>query len=78
MEQLIYELNRAGNQSAPGRIHEIQKQIQHLQRERSAWQLGLDFLQHDEATIRFYGALTLTIKINADWQVLSVRPCCVA
>ena len=68
MEQLIRELNVPANQGAPQRINEIQKQIQHLQREKSAWQLGLSFLQHNDALIRFYGALTLTIKINADWD----------
>ena len=68
MEQLIRELNVPANQGAPERINEIQKQIQHLQREKTAWQLGLAFLHHSDALIRFYGALTLTIKINADWE----------
>lgn len=67
MERLVLELNNPGNQAAPERIYDIQRQIQRLQRERSAWQGGLDLLRHDEAIIRFYGALTLTIKINADW-----------
>ena len=67
MEQLIGELYDPLNQSSPERINEVQKQIQLLQREKSAWQLGLDLLNHGEATVRFYGALTLTIKINADW-----------
>ncbi|OAG43353.1 hypothetical protein AYO21_02290 [Fonsecaea monophora] len=68
MEQLIRELYQPTNQPSPARINEIQKQIQRLQREKSAWQLALDLLHHGEATIRFYGALTLTIKINADWD----------
>ena len=68
MERLIRELNVPANQGAPERINEIQKQIQHLQREKAAWQLGLDFLHHSDPLIRFYGALTLTIKINADWD----------
>ena len=67
MEQLIRELNDPKNQGSPHRINEIQKQLQVLQRDESAWQVGLDFLQHQDALIRFYGALTLTIKINADW-----------
>jgi hypothetical protein len=69
MEQLIRELNDPVNQATPERINEIQRQIQRLQRDKSAWQGGLDLLQHGEAIIRFYGALTLTIKINADWYV---------
>ena len=68
MEQLIRELNDPANQGVPDRINEIQKQIQQLQREQAAWQLGLEFLQHNDSLIRFYGALTLTIKINADWD----------
>lgn len=67
IEQLIKELNDPKNQSLPETIDEIQKQIQRRQREPSAWQLGLDLLSNDEAVMRFYGALTLTIKINADW-----------
>ncbi|EHY56660.1 member of the karyopherin-beta [Exophiala dermatitidis] len=68
MEELVRELNDPSNQSAPERINEIQRQIQRLQREKAAWQLGLDLLQSEEANLRFYGALTLTIKINADWD----------
>ena len=67
MEQLIGELHNPTNHATPSRINEIQRQIQRLQREKSAWQLGLDLLQHEELIVRFYGALTLTIKINADW-----------
>ncbi|OAP56631.1 hypothetical protein AYL99_08743 [Fonsecaea erecta] len=68
MEQLISELYQPANQASPERINEIQKQIQRYQRDKSAWQLALDLLHHGEATTRFYGALTLTIKINADWD----------
>jgi hypothetical protein len=67
MEPLIRALNDPRNQGSPAQIHEIQKQLQTLQRETSAWQTALDFLQNTDAIIRFYGALTLTIKINADW-----------
>lgn len=69
MEQLVRELNNPRNQSAPEVIDLIQKRIQRLQREPPAWQMGIDLLSHDEAVMRFYGALTLTIKINADWYV---------
>ena len=67
MEQLIRDLNDPSNQAFPERIKHIQAQLQQLQRARSAWDTGLAFLQHDDAIIRFYGALTLTIKINVDW-----------
>lgn len=67
MEPLIRALNDPKNQSSPTLIHETQKQLQILQREPSSWQASLDLLHKDEAVMRFYGALTLTIKINADW-----------
>ena len=67
MEHLIGDFYNPANQSSPERINEIQRRIQLLQRDKSAWQLGLDLLNHGDATVRFYGALTLTIKINADW-----------
>jgi hypothetical protein len=67
MEPLIRALNDPRNQGSSSQIHEIQKQLQALQRESSAWQASIDFLQNQDAIIRFYGALTLTIKINADW-----------
>lgn len=69
LEQLIRELNDPRNQGVPDRIYELQKQIQQLQRTPSAWQAGLDLLDHAESQMRFYGALTLTIKVNTDWLV---------
>ncbi|KEF61407.1 uncharacterized protein A1O9_02973 [Exophiala aquamarina CBS 119918] len=68
MEQLIAELYHPANQASPERVNALQRQIQQIQRQKSAWQLGLDLLHNDEAVVRFYGALTLTIKINADWE----------
>jgi hypothetical protein len=70
MEDLIRQLNDPRNQGSPDQIHGVSKQLQILQRQKSAWQQGLDFLQHDDPTIRFYGALTLTVKINADWYLI--------
>lgn len=67
METLIRALNDPSNQGSPERIAEIQREIQKLQRQPSAWQAGIDLLNHPEPVMRFYGALTLTIKINADW-----------
>lgn len=75
MEQLIAELYHPSNQSSPERVNAIQREIQQIQRQNSSWQLGLELLRRDEAVVRFYGALTLTIKINADWYVgLSSTP----
>ena len=67
MEQLIIELNDPVNQGVPDRISALQRTVQQLQREQLAWQTGLEFLRNERDIIRFYGALTLTVKINADW-----------
>lgn len=67
MENLIKELNAPENQSSSERVQEIQRRIQQLQRNRSGWQKGFELLRSDDQTLRFYGALTLTIKINTDW-----------
>ena len=71
MEGLILALNDPINQGRRDRVQELQRHIQQLQRESSAWSDGLAFLRHDNPIIKFYGALTLTVKINADWYVLS-------
>lgn len=68
MEQLIKELNSPLNQSSSERVQELQRQIQQLQREKSGWDKGFHLLRSEDKTLRFYGALTLTIKINADWE----------
>lgn len=68
MEELIKELNSPVNQSSSERIQELQRRIQQLQRQKSGWDQGFDLLRSDDQAFRFYGALTLTIKINADWE----------
>ncbi|RMZ86035.1 hypothetical protein DV737_g303, partial [Chaetothyriales sp. CBS 132003] len=68
MDQLIRDLYSSANQGSKDRVQEIQCQIQQLQRQPSAWQLALDFLHNGDANVRFYGALTLIVKINADWD----------
>lgn len=70
MEQLIKRLHDTSDAPSPSDIQEIQARIQSLQRESSGWSVGLDLLANEQPLIRFYGALTLTIKINADWFVL--------
>lgn len=68
MEQLIRDLNSPQNQGRPDAINLIQRQIQHLQRQQSAWQIGLDLLRSNEQILQFYGALTVGLKVNADWD----------
>lgn len=74
MEQLIRDLNSPQNQGRPDAINLIQRQIQHLQRQQSAWQTGLDLLNSDEQVLQFYGALTVGLKVNADWEADQIGP----
>jgi hypothetical protein len=69
MEQLIKRLHNTSDPPSPGEIQQIEGRIQNLQRESSGWSVGLDLLAHEQPIVRFYGALTLTVKINADWFV---------
>lgn len=67
MEQLVEELVDPAARATPKRIEEVQRQIQELQRGPTGWQLGLTLLEKSSSAFRFYGALTLTIKIRTDW-----------
>jgi hypothetical protein len=67
MEQLIAELVDQTSRSNPTRIEEVQREIQRLQREPIGWQLGITLLNKSNSHLRFYGALTLTVKIRTDW-----------
>jgi hypothetical protein len=69
MEQLIKRLHNTSPPPSPSEIQEIEGKIQSLQRESTGWSVGLDLLTHEQPIARFYGALTLTVKINADWCV---------
>lgn len=68
MEQLIRDLNSPANQGRPQVINELQRQIQHLQKQPSAWQTALDLLNKQDPLLQFYGALTLSLKVEADWD----------
>lgn len=68
MEQLIRDLNSPANQGKPQVINELQRQIQHLQKQPLAWQTGLDLLNQQDPLLQFYGALTLSLKVDADWD----------
>jgi hypothetical protein len=67
MEQLVEELLNPTSRLAPQRIEEVQREIQRLQREPTGWRLGLALLTRTSSHFRFYGALTLTVKIRTDW-----------
>lgn len=68
MEQLIRDLNSPQNQGRPDAINTIQRRLQRLQRESTAWQAGLNLLDSQDQLLQFYGALTIGLKVNADWE----------
>ncbi|KAL9008180.1 MAG: hypothetical protein Q9173_006666 [Seirophora scorigena] len=65
-EKLIQQLYQPGS---PHQISEIQEDLQRLQRSRLGWQLADGLLKSEDEKVRFFGALTFTIKINVDWSV---------
>ena len=67
LEQLIEELVNRTSGSTPARIDEVQRSIQKHQRGPFGWELGLELLTKDGSHFRFYGALTLMVKIRTDW-----------
>ncbi|KAI4095613.1 MAG: hypothetical protein LQ344_001544 [Seirophora lacunosa] len=66
-EQLIQQLYQPGS---PHQISEIQEDLQQLQRSSLGWQLADRLLKSEDEKVRFFGALTFTIKINVDWHTL--------
>ncbi|KAK9478490.1 armadillo-type protein [Lipomyces japonicus] len=64
VEQKIIELYQPGDSQ---KIHETQHELQQLQKSAEGWQLANMMLQSDVANVRFFGALTYTVKLNTDW-----------
>lgn len=48
-------------------ITRIQDALQKLQRSPDGWRLADALLGSEDDKVRFFGALTFTIKLNADW-----------
>lgn len=64
-EDLIRGLYRPG-----ANVSRIQAVLQTYQRSQQGWQLADQLLQSQDPHVRFFGALTFTIKINNDWDSL--------
>ena len=65
LSQLVQNLYQPG---LPQEIARIQDALQKLQRSQQGWQFADALLRSQDAKVRFFGALTFTIKINQDWQ----------
>ncbi|CAL3965652.1 unnamed protein product [Diplocarpon coronariae] len=68
VEALIKQLYRPG---APEQVANIQETLQQLQRSPKGWQLATSLLGHQDEQVRFFAALTFTVKLNTDAQSLS-------
>ncbi|KMP03273.1 KapN [Coccidioides immitis RMSCC 2394] len=59
--------------SAPGNasfVQTAQARLQTLQKSAAGWAIADSLLGSEDANVRFYGALTLTMKIHQDWANL--------
>ncbi|PGG98420.1 hypothetical protein GX51_06833 [Blastomyces parvus] len=65
--QLIQALNAPGNAAI---AKSIQERLQALQKSEAGWAIADGLLASDDTNARFFGALTLTVKIHQDWDHL--------
>ncbi|KAL8913434.1 MAG: hypothetical protein Q9171_001727 [Xanthocarpia ochracea] len=66
IEKLVQQLYQ---QNSPQQISQIQNILQTSQRSELGWQLADALLESQDENVRFFGALTFTVKINNDWCV---------
>ncbi|KAI9826906.1 MAG: hypothetical protein M1832_005845 [Thelocarpon impressellum] len=65
--KLVKQLYQPGS---PAHVAGIQEALQKLQRSSDGWQLADVLLSSDDEKVRFFGALTFTVKLNSDWEAL--------
>ncbi|PGH03346.1 hypothetical protein AJ80_08706 [Polytolypa hystricis UAMH7299] len=65
--QLVQALNSPGNAAI---AKSIQERLQTLQKSEAGWVIADGLLGSEDSNSRFFGALTLTIKIHQDWDHL--------
>ncbi|RAL02109.1 putative importin 13 [Aspergillus ibericus CBS 121593] len=70
-KSLVSQLYDPGNTGNPAKIKAIQEHLQSLQKCPQAWLIANHLLSDGNTDLRFFGALTFTVKINQDWQSLS-------
>lgn len=67
VESLIKALYEPSNSQL---VAVIQSKLQLLQKSPEGWQLADALLNSNDDKVRFFGALTFTIKLNSDWSVM--------
>lgn len=70
-EELVGLINQLYQPGNAVHVSEIQHLLQKAQKLESGWQLAEACLNHHTANVRFFGALTYTVKINNDGNQLS-------
>ena len=66
VESLIKTLYKPG---PPAEIEHINNQLVSLQLSQDGWKLADALMTSDDANVRFFGALTFTVKLNNDGSV---------
>ena len=66
VENLIKRLYEPGPAAV---IVQINDQLQKLQLSQDGWKLADALMASDDANVRFFGALTFTVKLNNDGSV---------
>lgn len=73
-EELIYSklVLALYEPSPPHVISHVQGTLHRIQKSPSAWLIARDLLGHGDDKVKFFGALTIIVKLNTE---RSVKPC---
>ena len=66
VEDLVKQLYKPGNAVVVSRIND---QLQQLQLSQDGWKLADALMASQDVDVRFFGALTFTVKLNHDGSV---------
>ncbi|KAK9248089.1 armadillo-type protein [Lipomyces tetrasporus] len=70
VEKKIRQLYQPGH---PQTLYETQQELQALQKSSEGWNLANLMLSSADPNVRFFGALTYTVKLNNDWQSIPIE-----
>jgi len=68
--ELVKKLYEPGSRDE---VDSVQIELQQVQRSPAGWELANRLLQHENQHVRFFGALTYTVKINQEGQTLDEK-----
>ncbi|KAL4916815.1 armadillo-type protein [Aspergillus aurantiobrunneus] len=68
---LVSQLYDPANTGNPTKIKVIQEHLQNIQKGPHAWLIANSLLEDESTDLRFFGALTFTVKVNHDWHSLA-------